>query len=128
MGYLVATTGRLLLPEELERQALTVVEHRIAARDGWFDPDTDHVDSLADLAAAIASYFDFLRSGNENNERRRAIARWRLTELLRERLLTDLLARNGTGEMLESLSVKVAEKQIDPYSAVEELLATSAPE
>ena len=57
-----------------------------------------------------------------------AIARWRLTELLRERLLTDLLARNGTGEMLESLSVKVAEKQIDPYSAVEELLATSAPE
>lgn len=51
MGYLVATTGRLLLPQHLERQALTVAEHRVAGRDGWFDPDTDHVDTLGDLAA-----------------------------------------------------------------------------
>lgn len=51
MGYLVATTGRLMLPPALERQALTVAEHRMAARDGWFDPDQGHVDSLADLAA-----------------------------------------------------------------------------
>lgn len=51
VGYLVATTGRLLLPSELERQALTVAEHRMAARPGWFDPDAGHVDSLSDLAA-----------------------------------------------------------------------------
>ena len=51
VGYLVATTGRLLLPSELERQALTVAEHRMSARQGWFDPDAGHVDSLADLAA-----------------------------------------------------------------------------
>jgi hypothetical protein len=51
VGYLVATTGRLLLPSKLERQALTVAEHRMAGRQGWFDPDTEHVDSLADLAA-----------------------------------------------------------------------------
>lgn len=50
VGYLVATTGRLLLPSELERQALTVAEHRMSARQGWFDPDAGHVDSLADLA------------------------------------------------------------------------------
>lgn len=50
MGYLVATTGRLLLPPNLERQALTVAEHRMASRQGWFDPDDEHVDSLADLA------------------------------------------------------------------------------
>ena len=51
MGYLVATTGRLLLPPRLERQALTVAEHRMAARDGWFDPDSEpEVDTLADLA------------------------------------------------------------------------------
>lgn len=51
MGYLVATTGRLLLPPGLERHALTVAEHRMAARQGWFDPDAGHVDSLGDLAA-----------------------------------------------------------------------------
>ena len=52
VGYLVATTGRLLLPPQLERQALTVVEHRMATREGWFDPDTEHqVDTLGDLAA-----------------------------------------------------------------------------
>jgi hypothetical protein len=51
VGYLVATTGRLLLPSGLERQALTVAEHRMAARQGWFDPDAGHIDSLADLAA-----------------------------------------------------------------------------
>lgn len=52
VGYLVATTGRLLLPPHLERQALTVVEHRMATREGWFDPDTEaEVDTLADLAA-----------------------------------------------------------------------------
>jgi hypothetical protein len=51
VGYLVATTGRLLLPSGLERQALTVAEHRMSARQGWFDPDAGHVDSLDDLAA-----------------------------------------------------------------------------
>jgi hypothetical protein len=52
VGFLVATTGRLLLPEQLERQALTVAEHRMAAREGGFDPDSaSTVDSLAELAA-----------------------------------------------------------------------------
>lgn len=52
MGYLVATTGRLLLPEGVERQALTVAEHRMAGRDGWLDADqVAGVDTLAELAA-----------------------------------------------------------------------------
>ena len=118
-----------VLRTQKELEALLSLAHR---PDMWNPPIVKTVATenkgIADLAAAIASYFDFLRSGNQNNERRRAIARWRLTELLRERLLADLLERNGTGEMLESLSEKVAEKQIDPYSAVEEMLATSAPE
>jgi hypothetical protein len=41
---------------------------------------------------------------------------------LQERLLSDLLGRNGTGEKLEKLSAEIAEKKTDPYSAVEELL------
>ncbi len=52
MGFLVVTTGRLLLPAELERQALTVAEHRMAGLEGGFDPDVaSEVDELSDLAA-----------------------------------------------------------------------------
>ena len=49
MSYAVETTGTLLLPEELERQALTVLEVELAGRQGAFD-DSQHVDDLASLA------------------------------------------------------------------------------
>ena len=52
MGFLVVTTGRLLLPAGLERQALTVAEHRMAGLEGGFDPErAPEVDELGDLAA-----------------------------------------------------------------------------
>ena len=49
MSYAVETTGTLVLPEELERQALTVLEVELAGRQGAFD-DSQHVDDLASLA------------------------------------------------------------------------------
>ena len=55
MGYLVETSGRLLLPQELERQALTVLEVRMGARGGWFDADQVHLDSLEELAPYAAA-------------------------------------------------------------------------
>ena len=55
MGYLVETSGRIRLPQELERQALTVLEVRMNAREGWFDADADHVDSLEELATYAAA-------------------------------------------------------------------------
>ena len=39
MGYSVETAGRLLLPERLESQALTVLEVELAGREGPFDVD-----------------------------------------------------------------------------------------
>ena len=55
MGYLVETSGRLLLPRELERQALTVLEFRMGTQQGWFDADDDHVDTLEELATFAAA-------------------------------------------------------------------------
>jgi hypothetical protein len=55
VGYLVETSGRLKLPQELERQALTVLEVRMGARGGWFDADQVHVDSLEELAPYAAA-------------------------------------------------------------------------
>ena len=53
---------------------------------------------------------------------RGAVARWRILELLRERLLARALEREGAHELLDSLAAEVAEKRRDPYSAVEEIL------
>ena len=76
---------------------------------------------IEDLSKAIESYYKFQKTG-ENLERRIAIARWRLLELLQEKLLADVLNRNGTNEKLDRLAQEIAEKRTNPYSAVEEIL------
>jgi LAO/AO transport system kinase len=77
---------------------------------------------IEDLAAAIENFGAFQKQEDTHPARRRSIARWRLLELLRERLLADLLAVNGTGEKLDRLAAEVAEKRSDPYSAVEKII------
>src|SRR3954463_11882851 len=114
--------GVLRTKKELE--ALLSLAHR---PDMWSPPIVKTVATenkgLEDLAAAIESYRDFQRTSPDATGRRGAVARWRILELLRERLLARALEENGTRERLEVLAVEVAEKRRDPYSAVEELLA-----
>ena len=116
-----------VLRTQKELEALLNLAHR---PDMWNPPIVKTVATeskgIEDLSAAISSYLDYQRSGDKNKVRRTAIARWRLTELLQERLLSDLLNKNGTSEKLEMLSEKIADKTIDPYSAVEELLQKPA--
>ncbi len=93
--------------------------------DGWSPPiiKTIAVESkgIDELVKAIDHYLQFQRS-KENLERKRAIARWRLLELLRERLLSDLLSKNGTRAKIEDFASQIAEKKTNPYSAVEKIL------
>ena len=77
---------------------------------------------IDDLASAIEHSREFQRSRPETSERRRAIARWRILELLREQLVSEALNGNGAVAKLDRLANEVASKQRDPYSAVEELL------
>jgi LAO/AO transport system kinase len=106
-----------------ELEALLNLAHR---PDMWNPPIVKTVategQGVEDLAAAIESYTEFQKQGNASRARRVSIARWRLMELLQERLLSDLLKRNGTSDKLERLAHGVAMKKNDPYSAVEELL------
>ena len=107
---------------EKELQALLSLAHR---PDFWNPPIVKTIATenkgIEDLAAAIESYYEFQKTG-ENLERRKAIARWRLLELLQEKLLAEVLSRNGTDEKLERLAQEIAEKRNNPYSAVEEIL------
>ena len=115
-----------VLRTQKELEALLSLAHR---PDMWNPPIVKTIATenkgIEDLSAAIEAYVEFQRSGSGNSARRQAIARWRLTELLQERLLSELLSRNGTSQRLEKLSAAIAEKKIDPYSAVDELLSES---
>lgn len=112
-----------VLRTEKELEALLSLAHR---PDFWNPPIIKTIATenkgIEDLARAIESYYEFQKSG-ENLERRKAIARWRLLELLQEKLLADVLSRDGTGETIERLAQEIAEKKNNPYSAVEEILS-----
>ncbi len=112
-----------VLRTQKELEALLSLAHR---PDMWNPPIVKTVATenkgIADLSAAIESFYKFLESDGANSERKIAIAKWRITELLRERLMTDFVAQNGTAETLDQLSSDVANKNKDPYTAIAELL------
>jgi LAO/AO transport system kinase len=77
---------------------------------------------IQELASAIEASREFQKQAPSSSERRQSIARWRILELLRERLVAETLAGNGAAERLDRLAAEVAIKQRDPYSAVDELI------
>lgn len=111
-----------VLRTEKELEALLSLAHR---HDFWHPPIVKTIATetkgIEDLSKAIENYYEFQKSG-ENLERKKAIAKWRLLGLLQEKLLAEVLGRNGTGERLERLAQEIAEKKTNPYSAVEEIL------
>jgi LAO/AO transport system kinase len=113
-----------VLRTQKELDALLSLAHR---PDMWNPPIVKTIATenkgVEDLSTAIASYLNFRSSSEHAGDRRRAIARWRLTELLRERLLADLMSRNGTGQRVDELAADIAEKRLDPYSAVEAIIS-----
>jgi LAO/AO transport system kinase len=97
--------------------------------DGWDPPIVKTVATenhgVAELAQAIDSFCSAQLGPRVSSERRRAIARWRIVELLRENLLSRVLATEAAIAMLDRLADEVATRQRDPYSAVEEILRGS---
>ena len=108
---------------EKELEALLSLTSR---NDGWDPPIVKTVATENQGVEALAEAIDRFRqtqlSEVGSSERRRAIARWRIVELLRERLLARVLASESSVAMLERLADEVATRRRDPYSAVEELI------
>ena len=108
---------------EKELEALLSLAHR---EDGWQPPIIKTVATenkgITELASSIESYREFHFRSDLGNERRRAVARWRILELLREKLVSRTLDSESASERLDSLSDEVARRQRDPYSAVDELM------
>lgn len=99
----------------------------LASRDDNWDPPivktvATENQGLEVLADAIDRFRLTQRDTALSSDRRRAIARWRIVELLRENLLARVLDSDASVAMLNRLADEVATRRRDPYSAVEELL------
>jgi LAO/AO transport system kinase len=108
-----------VLRTQKELESLLSLAHR---PDFWNPPIVKTIATenkgIEDLSTAIESFRAFQQQGDASLTRKQAIARWRVLELLRERLLSDILRRNGTEQMLDRLAAEVAEKKNDVYTAV----------
>ena len=106
-----------------ELESLLSLAHR---PDMWHPPIVQTIATenkgIDDLAAAVEKYKEYVSSAEPSLERRRSIAKWRLTEILQERLLDALMRKPGRSELLEQLAKDVAAKRSDPYSSVERML------
>jgi LAO/AO transport system kinase len=113
-----------VLRTQKELESLLSLAHR---PDLWNPPIIKTVATenkgIEDLDAAIESYDAFQRNvGEGGNLRKQAVARWRLIEILQERLLAEVMNRESTAEKLDELASAVANKTTDPYTAVEQLI------
>lgn len=94
--------------------------------DGWDPPIVKTVAienrGIEDLAAAIDRFTEAQRGTTLSGTRRRAIARWRIVELLRERLLAKAVGSPESSATLDRLADEVATRRRDPYSAVDEII------
>ena len=115
-----------VLRAEKELEALLSLAHR---PDMWSPPIVKTVATenrgIEELASAVEAYREFQKTTPGAGSRHNAVARWRILELLRERLLARALESDGTRERLDALAAEVADKRRDPYSAVEELIAAA---
>jgi LAO/AO transport system kinase len=113
---------------EREIRALqSLAGQRDETRAGWVAPIVKTVASegkgVAETAAAIAEYEEYLQK--ENRGRHKRIQNWqeRLVEMLRDAMLEKARARLGDGN-LARLAAEIAEHKRDPYTLVEELAGT----
>ncbi len=125
--------GDIFVINKADREGAYVTEKELEAllsladrEDGWQPPIIKTVapegKGIEELAAAIENYRKFHFKTDLGSFRRRAIARWRILELLRERLLAQTLDSDSASERLDRLAGEVARREQDPYSAVEELI------
>ncbi|HEV2827655.1 MAG TPA: methylmalonyl Co-A mutase-associated GTPase MeaB [Pyrinomonadaceae bacterium] len=125
--------GDVFVINKADREGVNTTEKELeallslAARDDAWEPPivktvATESKGIQDLAAAIEKYREFHLQTDSGYGRRTAIARWRILELLRERLVAQTLESDSASEKLNRLAGEVASRQRDPYSAVEELI------
>ena len=95
--------------------------------DGWTPPIVKTIASdgqgVPELAKAIASYEDFLRTHNLSLQKKVQNWQQRLVEMLRESLLERVLRDEMGDGAIARYAAEIAEHKRDPYSLVEEIVS-----
>jgi LAO/AO transport system kinase len=126
--------GDIFAINKADREGVLRIEKEVEAllslvtrEDGWQPPIVKTVaienKGIEELASAIDRCRESQQKSDASGARRQAIARWRILDLLRERLLRQALSGDSASAKLDRLAAEVASKKRDPYSAVDELIA-----
>jgi LAO/AO transport system kinase len=113
--------------ERVERE-LRGMQSLASRKDNWTPPIVKTVASegkgMAELAAAIASYQEFLASDNLLSAKKRENWRERLVEMLRDAMLQRIMREHMANGEIAQYATEIAEHKRDPYSLVERLVTT----
>src|SRR5262249_13283952 len=114
--------------DRLEEQ-LQAMLALVMPRDGWHPPvirtiatDNQGIDALA---AAVHKFRAHFESSSERSKKQAEHWRNRLLELLEARILQRVLKAAGGEAALNHPAADVAERRIDPFAVVNQLLAKS---
>ena len=114
-----AGTDRL----EVELRTLLSISQRA---DGWAPPVLKTVATegagVDELLAGIEDYRKFLDGAGLAEQKRRNNWRERVLALLRERLLKRVMVETLDNGLLEEYAARLAARQMDPYSVVDEVM------
>ena len=80
-------------------------------------------DGIDKLKASIEDHEDWYRASDKAEQKRRALARFRLHTLLRQRLLGAVRSHGLDKKREDELVVAIASGDLDPYSAAESIVA-----
>ena len=111
--------------ENMERavQSLLSLAHR---PDGWVPPIIKTIATedrgTEELAESIQQSFEHSKATSLRMEKRRDAARQRLMSLLRDQLLRKTVETVFPGNDLEKLVDRIAQRETDPYTIVEEIV------
>ena len=111
--------------ERVERE-IRAMQSLSIRNDKWTPPIVKTVASegtgIADLAAAIAKYENYLQKENLVLKKRIQSWRERLVEMLRDSLVQRVLAEQLSDGQVSRYAAEIAEHKRDPYSLVEEIV------
>jgi LAO/AO transport system kinase len=111
--------------ENMERavQSLLSLAHR---PDGWVPPIIKTIATedrgIDELVASIQQSFEHSKTTSLRMEKRRDAARQRMMNLLRDQLVRKAVETLFPGNDLEALLDRIAQRETDPYTIVEEIV------
>jgi len=131
--------GDIFVINKADREGVFAAEKELEALlslaprgDSWQPPIVKTIATesrgIEELATAIANFRESQLKSAVGQDRQKAIARWRILELLREQLLARALEHPAASEALNRMADEVATRRRDPYSAVEEILRVESRE